>query len=49
MRERAFSSVLTREVLEVIRQLKRRAPRKRTLGYIVVRRRLVRRGVQGEG
>jgi hypothetical protein len=41
--------VLTEEVLEVIRRLKRRAPRKKTIGYMVVRRRLVRRGVQGEG
>jgi hypothetical protein len=41
--------VLTEEVLEVVRRLKRRAPRKKTIGYMVVRRRLVRRGVQGEG
>jgi hypothetical protein len=41
--------VLTGEVLEVIRQLKRRAPRKKTIGYMVVRRRLRRHGVQSEG
>jgi hypothetical protein len=40
--------VLTDEVLEVIRQLKRRAPRKKTMGYMV-RRRLRRHGVQSEG
>lgn len=41
--------VLSDDVLKVIRELKRAAPAKKRLGYIVVRRRLRGHGVQGEG